>query len=247
MGPDEEWAKAPVKLLPQPESESQVAGFFIDTPPVKLKSMTPQEYINLVTDKLKNDDAQQAVRDIIAINKPDNTPPIIDLIHGDSLQLEDDPDLKYNDDYELADEAHVRKVSAEIASEIVVKIKRYVADWSAGNTYKYSFKLSATYGRFKDAHGAIERIEIYKKEPELETVQQAIQAAKEWNSTLLERVIFYADQATGHKRGSVTIVYKITDSHGKLIALGSISGQDAAELVCTWQNNILPQVPLELW
>lgn len=200
--------------------------------------MTPQEYINLVADKLKNDDGPQAVRDIIAIQKPDNTLPIIDLIHGDSLQLESDY-VKYNDDYELADEAHIAEASKEIAREVIEKIKKYLRDWDAGNTYKYSFKLSASYGRFKDAHGAIEHIEVSRKEPELETAQQAILAANQWNQTLLERVVFYADQETGHKRSSVTIIYKITDSQGTLISLGTISGQDA-EYVSTWQNNILP-------
>lgn len=200
--------------------------------------MTPQEYINLVADKLKNDDGPQAVRDIIAIQKPDNTLPIIDLIHGDSLQLESDY-VKYNDDYELADEAHIAEASKEIAREVIEKIKKYLRDWDAGNAYKYSFKLSASYGRFKDAHGAIEHIEVSRKEPELETAQQAILAANQWNQTLLERVVFYADQETGHKRSSVTIIYKITDSQGTLISLGTISGQDA-EYVSTWQNNILP-------
>lgn len=201
--------------------------------------MTPQEYITLVENALKNDDEQQAVREIIAIQKPDNTPPMIDLIHGDSLQLENDDDIKYDDDYELADEAHITNASKEIAHAIVAKLKKYLADWDAGNTYKYSFKLSARYGRFKDDHGAIEHIEVNKEEPDLETAQQAIQAANEWNNTLLERVVFYADQETGHKRSSVTIIYKITDSQGNSISLGTFSGP-SAKYVSTWTNNILP-------
>lgn len=199
--------------------------------------MTPQAYIDHVKEKLKITDKQQAIRDIIALEKPRDAPPIVDLIHGDSLQLVDDLDLRYNEDDELADEAQIMKVSKEIAHEVVGKIKRYLDDWDADNTYKYTFKLYVSFGRFKDAHGGIENIDAFRTDLPLQTADQAIQAAKEWGSALLERVVFYPDQAVGHKRGVVQVIYKISDSRGKVIAHGNM--YQHSELVSTWQNNIL--------
>lgn len=198
--------------------------------------MTTEAYIDRVKDNLKNSDEQQAVRNILALEKLRDASPLVDLIHGDSRQLIDDINLRYNDDDELADEAQIKEVSKEIAHEVVGKIRKYLDDWDAGNTYKYSFKLNISFGRFKDAHGGIENIEAYRTDLPLHTVDQAIQAAKEWDSTLLERVVFYPDQAVGHKRGSVDVIYRISDSRGKLISDGNI--YRSSELVCTWNNNL---------
>lgn len=67
------------------------------------------------------------------------------------------------------------------------------------------------------------------------TSSEAIVATKECSTRLLERVLFYAKQETGHKQISVKPIYKILDTNGKQIAAGTIEFDDERG-VSTWLN-----------
>ncbi len=157
------------------------------------------------------------------------------MIHGDSQQLQSAVDYAKNYDPASPSDKEIENLIDKLSDKITQKLERYLANWNSGNTYHYSFSLKATYGAFKNDHGDVDYIEICKRDVAINIVSEAIQAATEWESHLLERIVLYTDQEIGHKRISVKPTYVIRDKNLLKVAAGTFQGDDEFG-ISTWLN-----------
>lgn len=198
--------------------------------------MNDQEYIDAVKAALGSDETiADKIAAVAALELPHNAPPIIALIHGDSLQLESD--ASYAEDYDpyRPDREEVGELIDDVSATIINKLKRYMSDWDSGNTYRYAFQIKASYGAFKNEHGDVEYVDIIQKHPDVQAVAEAVKTAEDWRSHLLERVKLYQNQEIGHKLISVKPTYIIYDKNLLKIAAGTLQGDDEFG-ISTWLN-----------
>lgn len=198
--------------------------------------MSETAYIDQVKSLLNhpNKDSSECITAISLLPIPDNANPLLVLIHGDSEELRNA--INYANDYDPASPSadEIRQLSDNVSEKIITKIKNYLNDWDKRNLYKYSFSLKATYGSFKNSQGDMEYLRVFKDLSQA-TLGEAIMAAKEWSTHLLERVLFYTEQETGHKQISVKPIYRVLDAHSKQIAAGTLEFDDE-QGVSTWLN-----------
>lgn len=171
--------------------------------------MNDKDYIEKVKTILTTGkDDTELVAQIASLEVPQDADPLVALIHGDSGQLQHVANSALYDDIAPPSDEEIKEFENEISKEILAKTRKYLDDWSEGNEYHCSFGLTTTYSAFKNEHGDIEHIEAAMR-IDAKTVSEALEACKDWEARLLERVAFYADQQRGHKRSSVEITYKI--------------------------------------
>ena len=175
------------------------------------------------------------IAEIVALELPNNAAPLIVLVHGDSTQLKSVVSYAENDNASQPSKEEIIELIEDLSAKIITKLERYLTDWDSGNTYRYRFEIKASYGVFKNELGDIEYIDIVKNYPDIKTVGEAIQEARNWQSLLLERIKLYQNQETGHKLISVKPTYIIQDSNGKQIAAGTLQGNNEFG-ISTWLN-----------
>ena len=186
---------------------------------------------------LSHGDKAESINKINRLDLPANADPLLALIHGDSGELEYAVSYALEHDPAKPSDEDIRKLSDELADKITEKLRRYLDDWEQQNSYHYSFSLRATYGGFTSGQGDTEYVDVTKSIPDAKTIDDAIRAAKEWEGQLLERVKFYADSATGHKRISVIPTYVIGDSQLNKVASGVLRFDDEFG-ISTWLNQV---------
>ncbi len=198
--------------------------------------MNDKNYIEQVRSALNSsDDNAESIKRVSELTLPNDANPLLALIHGDSQQLEYATNYARNDDPANPSDGEIEELSNRLSKEIFMKLQKYLADWDDGNHYYYSFQLKATYGAFKNNQGEVEYIDVYKINSDIKTVKEAVQVAKDWENTLLERIIIYVDQETGHKRISTKPVYTILDTHHTKITTGNLEFDDEQGM-STWLN-----------
>ena len=181
--------------------------------------------------------ADERVDKISKLSLPDDASPLAILIHGDSRQLLEATKYAQQDDPYTPSVEEVQKLRKNLSQEIIKKLQKYLADWRVGNGYHFIFELRASYSRFVGEDGAIEDIDIHGRNLVACTIDDAVHAAQEWESTLLNRIVLYSDQEIGHKRISVRPIYTIFDTHNARIAAGFIAFGDHRG-VSTWVNQL---------
>jgi hypothetical protein len=200
--------------------------------------MDNAKYIELVKTALGSTENRiECIIHVAAIELPKDADPLIALIHGDALQLQDAINYAKNYDPVSPSDEAISKLSAALSIEIKQKLERYLADGDGGNTYRYSFELKATYGTFKNDRGEVEYIDVINRNTSIETIADAVRSAQEWESQLLERIRMYADQKTGHKRISVKPTYVIRDKKLHKVAAGTLEFDNGFG-ISTWLNQI---------
>lgn len=182
-------------------------------------------------------DRIERIEQVAALILPEDADPLVSLIHGDAQQLEHDTDYAKNYDPAAPNEQEIRELREHLAAQIEEKIKKYLADWDANNFYYYTFSLRATYGAFKNKQGDKEFIDIIKHCFEVKTIKDAVRAATQWESQLLERIVLYEKQEIGHKQISVKPIYTISDTKLNRIASGVLEFDDE-DGISTWLNQI---------
>jgi hypothetical protein len=193
-------------------------------------------YIEQVRSVLNSSDNDvDKVQKIYALIPPENSTPLVVLIHGDSQQLEDNTKYARNDDPANPSDKEINELQKRLAMQIVEKVGKYLADWDAENVYNYSFSLKATYGAYKNDQGEVEYVDVIKSDNALKTIPEAVQAARQWQNRLLERITLYTEQEVGHKQISVKPIYTIRDAKRNHIASGTLEFDDERG-VSTWLN-----------
>lgn len=181
--------------------------------------------------------ADGCVTKISGLTLPADPSPLVMLVYGDSQQLPEATKYAQQDDPCTPSAEEVQTLRKNISKEIIKKLQKYLADWNAGNVYHFIFELRASYGRFVGKNGDVEYITIHHEIPNTHTIEEAAFAAREWERTLLDRVILYTDEEIGHKYISVRPVYTILDTHDTKIAAGFIAFGDHRG-VSTWVNQL---------
>lgn len=198
--------------------------------------MNDKNYIDQVKAVLNlSDNNVDKVQKIYELVPPKNSSPLVVLIHGDSQQLADATEYARNDDPANPSDEEINELQERLATQILEKVNKYLADWDAENMYHYSFSLKATYGSFKNEQGEVEYVDVIKSDSTLKTVVEAVQAAKQWQDRLFERIVFYSEQEVGHKQISVKPIYIIRDTKRNHIASGILEFDDE-QGISTWLN-----------
>lgn len=198
--------------------------------------MDDEKYIDAVKALLgSNKTVADQITEVASLNLPRNAAPLLVLVHGDSQELKSVTNYAENDDPSSPGEQAIKALAEAVATKIKSKLKRYVSDWNGGNMYRYVFAIKASYGAFKDERGDIEYVDIIQECPHVQTVTDAVKAARSWQSQLLEQIKLYRNQATEHKLISVKPTYTIYDKNLLKIATGTLQGDDEFG-VSTWLN-----------
>ena len=198
--------------------------------------MNAEKYIDAVKAALDSDvTIADKIAAVAALELPHNAPPLTVLIHGDSQQLESDVSYAEGYDPSHPDEEEVGELVNDVSATIIKKLKRYMSDWDSGNTYQYVFQIKASYGASNNEQGDVEYVDIIKSCPDVKTVAEAVKAARDWQSRLLERVNLYQNQERGHRLLSVKPTYVIYDKNLLEIAAGTLQGDDEFG-ISTWLN-----------
>ena len=198
--------------------------------------MTETDYIEQVKSNLNDTtDRAKSVAKIYKLELPNNANPLLVLIHGDSGELADAVSYAREHDPANPSDEEIEELSNNIVEEVITKLKQYLRDWDSQNAYHYSFQLKASYGAFTNSQGDTEYIDVIKRIADVKTVKEAVRAARVWERQLLERIVFYIETETSHKRISVKPTYTIRDSHLAKIASGTLQSDDEFG-ISTWLN-----------
>lgn len=203
--------------------------------------MTQKKYIEEVKHILASSDGLGTKIDKVSkLKLPVDANPLLVLIHGDSLEMHYEVELDgyegYDDRSEQTEEDK-QQSRLSVAPSIIKKLETYIQDWGKDNRYSYQFELEALYTGLSYSNDSNVEYIQQRHSINAETVNAAKEASRELERHLLDRLIMYENQETGHKLDSVKPIYTIRDGSGKKIASGRLESDDNFA-VSTWLNQL---------